>query len=99
MSKLSNLPGTCNQAPRRSDDMLTAAEIAAELHCSKALVYKLLNGEVAGITALPHLSLGRKKVVPRPQFELWKQHNLRGKISPNSEMNAVDAVHREVDHA
>jgi hypothetical protein len=38
----------------------------------------LINGEVEGIAALPHLALGRKKVVPRSVLERWKQQNISG---------------------
>ena len=76
-----------------ADPILTPQEIAAELRCSKAQVYKLLNGEVEGLTVLPHLALGRKKVVPRSALEQWKQKNICGMIPVNSEKNAVDAMH------
>ena len=67
--------------------------MAAELRCSKAQVYKLMNGDVKDRTRLPHIALGRKKVVRRLSFEAWKRVNENGAIlSEDSEMNAVDAV-------
>ena len=67
--------------------------MAAELRCSKAQVYKLMNGDVKDRTRLPHIALGRKKVVRRSSFEAWKRVNENGAIlSEDSEMNAVDAV-------
>ena len=75
----------------RSDPILTASEVAAELRCSKAHVYHLLNGDVEGLTVLPHLALGRKKVIPRSAFERWKLENLPGKIRDDS-MKDVDAA-------
>ncbi len=78
--------------PNQRDDILTACEVAQELRCSKSQVYKLLNGEVGGLPVLPHLALGRKKVIPRSAFEHWKRENITGMIPPNSELNAVDAV-------
>ena len=61
-----------------SDEILTATEIAAELRCSKAQVYRLLNGEVRDVPRLPAISLGRKKVVRRSSLEDWKQDNEKG---------------------
>jgi len=76
------------------NEILTAKEVADELRCSKAQVYKLMNGEVKERTVLPHLALGRKKVVRRSSLEAWKRANEIGAIlSPDSEMKAVGAVH------
>lgn len=76
-------------------EILTAREVATELRCSKAQVYRLMNGEVVGIKPLPILSLGRKKVVQRSSFEAWKRANEENRVivGSDSDMNAVDAVH------
>lgn len=83
------------------NEVLTVQEVAAELRCSKAHVYKLLNGLVSGLPVLPHLALGRKKVIPRSTFEAWVRQNITGAgpavsgmIPSNSESNTVDAVQR-----
>jgi hypothetical protein len=60
------------------DEILTAAEIAAELRCSKAHVHNLINGKVAGAAPLPAIHLGRRKVVRRSTLERWKRANERG---------------------
>ncbi len=75
--------------------ILTAHEVAAELRCSKAQVYRLMKGEVIGIKPLPTISLGRKKVVQRSSFEAWKEANEENRVivAVDSEMNAVDALH------
>jgi predicted DNA-binding transcriptional regulator AlpA len=70
-----------------ADPVLTAKEVAEELRCSKSQVYRLMNGEVEGLTTLPHLPLGRKKVVLRSRLEDWKRQNLSGIISSDSEMD------------
>jgi hypothetical protein len=74
--------------------ILTAKEIADELRCSKAQVYRLMNGEIPGVTPLPTLSLGRKKVVIRASFEAWKRANEsnRGIVTDDSKMDAADAI-------
>jgi hypothetical protein len=77
----------------RGSAILTAQEVAAELRCSKAQVYKLMNGEVKDRTTLPHIALGRKRVVRRSSFEAWKAANETATIPPNSEMEAVGAAH------
>jgi len=75
------------------NEILTAKEVAAELRCSKAQIYKLMNGEVRDRTVLPHIALGRKKVVRRSSLEAWKRANEIGAIlSADSEMKAVGAV-------
>ena len=76
-----------------ADPILTAREVAADLRCSKSQVYRLMSGEVDGLTMLPHLALGRKKVIPRSALEVWKQQNISGMIRGDSEKNTVDAMH------
>ena len=75
------------------DPILTAKEVAEDLRCSKSQVYRLMNGDVVGLPVLPHLALGRKRVVPRSALEKWKQQNISGMIRTDSEKNTVDAVH------
>jgi excisionase family DNA binding protein len=72
-----------------SDQILTTAEIAAELRCSKAQVYRLLNGNVRDVPKLPSISLGRKKVIRRSAFEDWKEENEKGILAGEPETNAV----------
>jgi len=75
-------------------NILTAKEIADELRCSKAQVYRLMNGAVDGLTPLPTLALGRKKVVMRSSFEAWKLANEQNSVivASDSEVDAVDAL-------
>ena len=76
------------------NNILTAKEVADELRCSKAQVYRLMNGVVDGLTPLPTLPLGRKRVVIRSSFEAWKRTNERNHaiVTDESELNAVDAL-------
>ena len=74
------------------NEILTAREVAAELRCSTAQVYKLMNGEVRNRTKLLHIALGRKKVIRRSSLEAWKAANETATISANSEMEAVGAA-------
>jgi hypothetical protein len=72
-----------------NENILTTAEIAAELRCSKAQVYRLLNGVVRHVPKLPCISLGRKKVVRRSAFEGWKEENEKGILAGEPETDAV----------
>jgi hypothetical protein len=72
-------------------EIMTAKEVAGELRCSKAHAYQLLNGEVEGVAVLPHIRLGRRKVVRRSSFEAWKAANETRGILQRTEQNAVDA--------
>lgn len=75
------------------DQILTAAELASELRCSKSQIYRLINGEVDGVSPLPYIPLGRKKVVRRSSLAVWMHENEqnRATLADDSEMNVVDA--------
>ena len=60
-----------------SPHVLTVAEAARELRCSKAHVHHLINGKVPGVTPLPSLSLGRRRLILRASFESWVRANER----------------------
>jgi excisionase family DNA binding protein len=60
-----------------ADTVLTVDEIADELRCSKAHVYNAINGKVSGVSALRVISMGRRVLVRRSSFELWKEENER----------------------
>ena len=76
-----------------ADPILTAKEVAEDLRCSKSQVYRLMKGDVEGLTSLPHLPLGRKKVIPRSLLEKWKRQNISGMMRDDSETDAVDVMH------
>ncbi len=73
--------------------VLTAKEVAQDLRCSKSQVYRLIKGDVEGVTVLPHIALGRKKVVLRSVLEDWKRRNISGMICGDSETDIVDVMH------
>jgi excisionase family DNA binding protein len=76
-----------------ADPVLTVKEVAEDLRCSKSQVYRLMSGDVEGVTVLPHLALGRKKVVLRSMLEQWKRQNISGMIRGDSETDTVDVMH------
>ncbi len=75
------------------DPVLTVSDVAKELRCSKAHVYKIIRGEVTGTSALPIIRLGRRKIVRRSSLEMWKQANETGEgngiLALSSELNAA----------
>lgn len=75
------------------DEILTVGEVAAELRCSKAHVHNAIHGKVKGVTQLPAIHMGRRKIVRRSALEMWKRAN--EKASFDAMMPAspeVDAV-------
>jgi hypothetical protein len=56
-------------------DLLTLAEVAKLLHCSKAHVCKAVAGHVRGCQPIPAISLGRRKLVRRGTLLSWIEKN------------------------
>jgi hypothetical protein len=56
-------------------DLLTMAEVAALLHCSKAHVCNAVAGRVEGCAPIPVVSLGRRKLVRRQSLVAWMEAN------------------------
>ena len=61
-------------------DVLTLQEVADFLRCSKAHVCKAVLGKVAGVTPLPAISMGRRKLVRRKSLESWLADNDPGPV-------------------
>jgi excisionase family DNA binding protein len=66
---------TANTGNPDPDPILTIPEVAADLRCSRAHVYNVINGTVDGVSPLPALQLGRRKLVRRSTLERWKEAN------------------------
>ncbi len=58
-----------------SNPVLTVPEVASELRCSRAHVHNLIAGKVQGVTPLPSLWLGRRRLVRRVSFDEWLRRN------------------------
>lgn len=69
-------------------EILCVDEVADDLRCSKAHVYNAINGKIHGVTKLPAICMGRRKLVRRSALEAWKQAN---------EQNAMLAASPEAD--
>ena len=56
-------------------DLLTLAEVARLLQCSKAHVSNAVAGRVRGCAPIPSVSLGRRKLVRRESLAEWIERN------------------------
>ena len=56
-------------------EILSIREVAALLRCSKGHVCKAIGGKVVGITPLPAISIGRRKLIQRKSLETWLAQN------------------------
>jgi excisionase family DNA binding protein len=57
--------------------LLTMAEVAQLLHCSKAHVCNAVAGRVPGCKPIPVVRLGRRALVRRQTLLLWMEQNER----------------------
>ena len=77
------------------DHILTIAEVASDLRCSKAHVYKVIRNVIPGVSPLPVIEIGRRKLVLRSSLERWKHTNEKGGADDMLESSLeVDAVRR-----
>ncbi len=58
-------------------DLLTLAEVAKLLHCSKAHVSNAVSGRLQGCTPIPTVALGRRRLVRRATLLDWIDRNER----------------------
>ena len=69
-------------------EILCVTEVAEDLRCSKAHVYNAINGKVQGVTQLPAICMGRRKLVRKSALEAWKHANEHNAVpAPTSEMD------------
>ena len=54
-----------------TDQILTVPEVAADLRVSRAHVYKVIHGRVSGVSPLPAIAIGRRRLVRRSSLERW----------------------------
>jgi excisionase family DNA binding protein len=83
------LPLIANQ----DSGVLTVAEVAERLRCSKAHIHNLINGRVTGIPPLPAIQLGRRRIVRAETLLAWLRanENATAMIRSSPEVDAVDA--------
>ena len=56
-------------------DLLTLADVAELLRCSKAHACRAVAGRVPGCPPIPAVSLGRRKLVRRASLLSWIERN------------------------
>ena len=75
-----------------NDPIIDAKDIAKDLKISRAHAHKLITGDVLGCEPIPHLALGRRKVVRLSSYEAWKSRIEKGGIiAPAKELAAASA--------
>jgi hypothetical protein len=76
-------------------DLLTLAEVATLLHCSKAHICNAVAGRLSGCPPIPAVSLGRRKLVRRASLLSWIENNehsvVPGKIPVSPERGRRNA--------
>jgi hypothetical protein len=55
----------------RTSEVLTVADVAKILRCSKAHVCKIIKGQVRGTSPIPAINLGRRKIVRIQSLMRW----------------------------
>jgi excisionase family DNA binding protein len=58
-----------------TSEILSIAEVALVLRCSKAHVSKAIHGKITGVTPLPAISMGRRRLISRRSLESWLAQN------------------------
>jgi excisionase family DNA binding protein len=56
-------------------EILTVAEVAELLRCSKANVERALQGTLSGVPRMAHVVLGKHKVVRREWLQEWMDNS------------------------
>jgi excisionase family DNA binding protein len=64
-----------------NDDILTVSDVATELRCSKTHIHNAIKGKVTGVSQLPAICMGRRKLIRRSALEKWKTANERNSIN------------------
>ncbi len=72
-------------------DLLTLADVAKLLHCSKAHVCNAVAGRVRGCPPIPAVSLGRRKLVRRESLQRWIEQNEAGSMGQSPERGRKSA--------
>ena len=70
-------------------DVLTVADVAKVLRCSRAHVCKIINGQVKGTAPIPAIAVGRRKIVRRESLLHWmSQSEGTGRMASSLEIDA-----------
>jgi hypothetical protein len=76
-----------------NQEILTVSDVAMELRCSKTHVHNAIKGKVAGVSLLPAIHMGRRKLIRRSALEQWETDNERkpfdGMMPKSSKVDAA----------
>jgi excisionase family DNA binding protein len=74
-------------------EIMTAAEVAKSLRCSKAHIHNLISGRVSGLTPLPAIRLGRRSLVRKGALLQWLEESeaKTAKIRSSPTLDTADA--------
>lgn len=74
-------------SPPPAFDLLTLAEVAELLHCSKAHVCNAIAGRLPGCRPIPSVRLGRRTLIRRCSLLAWIEQNehANGSLKSSSE--------------
>jgi len=56
-------------------EIMTVEEVARRLRCSKAHVCNAIKGKVSGVTKLPAINMGRRKLIRVSALATWLAEN------------------------
>jgi excisionase family DNA binding protein len=62
-------------------DLLTMAEVAKLLHCSRAHVCNAIAGKLRGCRPIPSVRMGRRMLVRRESLIVWIEQNEVASVS------------------
>jgi excisionase family DNA binding protein len=65
-------------AQNNGSEVLTLAEAARVLRCSKGHLSNVVNGRVPSLPPLPHIALGRRILIRRAALEQWLERLEQG---------------------
>lgn len=73
MNHVHALPAQDVPPPERNEEhgVLTIAEAARELRCSKAHLHNIIHGKVPDLPPLPVLQVGRRVLIRAEAFRAW----------------------------
>jgi hypothetical protein len=61
-----------------NSEILSITVVTLNLRCSKAHVYNAINGKISGVSRLPAIPMGRRKLVRRSSLDASKRANETG---------------------
>ena len=77
-----------NEFTERMSEVLTVADVAKLLRCSKAHICKIINGQVRGTPPIPSISVGRRKIIRKDSLLRWMSQHEDASLGSSLEIGA-----------